>query len=584
MLRPHPGLRTACVAAFIFALAASLDPVDVEAQWRFGGVPVCSASHNQVYPFAVADGAGGVFIGWADLRDSVTNDSDVYLQHLNSDGVPLWTPGGVPVCTAPGLQSEPHLVLDGQGGVIATWSDIRNNLFSDIYAQRVSATGTPVWAGGGIRLSTSTDDKFLNFCDRPCIASDGAGGAIITWDERLTGFDTNIWAQRIGPSGTLLWSSRGRRVSGAVGFQTFTTLVSDGRGGAFITWEDWRETPNVQVFAQRVSNSGAPYWEPNGIRISPVEGRGALPIMVRDGAMGAYIAFHDGWKIFLQRVGANGILWTEGGASICSAPSNRSYTGLTLASDGAAVVSWDDRRPNEFCMSSCDPSVYSQKVDSTGATMWQTDGVSVCTFPGYQGRGAAISDGAGGVIISWGDPRPGAEGQYVQHLDASGTPQWADNGVPISSDPSGATVIVSDGVGGAIVVWSDNRDGIFDEFGEAQNMDIFAARVTTSGGNVDVPRPFPPNFRLLPARPNPTRSETTIPFDLPSVHKVDLEIFSPSGQRVRSLARSQIFAAGRHELSWNGTGDAGRPVPSGVYFVRLTVGGQSVVGRISLLR
>ncbi len=215
--------------------------------------------------------------------------------------------------------------------------------------------------------------------------------------------------------------------------------------------------------------------------------------------------------------------------------------------------------------------------------MWQTDGVSVCTFPGYQGRGAAISDGAGGVIISWGDPRPGAEGQYVQHISASGTPQWAVNGVPISSDPSGATVIVSDGAGGAIVVWSDNRDGIFDEFGEAQNMDIFAARVRTSG-NVDVQRPMPPDFRLLPARPNPTRSETVVPFDLQSLQAIDLEVFSPLGQRVRSLARSRLFGAGKHELPWDGTSDAGRLVPSGVYLVRLTVGGQSIVGRISLLR
>jgi hypothetical protein len=41
---------------------------------------------------------------------------------------------------------------------------------------------------------------------------------------------------------------------------------------------------------------------------------------------------------------------------------------------------------------------------------------------------------------------------------------------------------------------------------------------------------------------------------------------------------------GRHEIVWDGRDDAGAPVASGVYLVRLAGGDESQVRRITLLK
>src|SRR5436190_16393936 len=62
-------------------------------------------------------------------------------------GIPRWTPNGVALCTANGIQQNPQLVGDGAGGAIVTWQDRRGNSLDDIYAQHVMAGGAvdPAW-------------------------------------------------------------------------------------------------------------------------------------------------------------------------------------------------------------------------------------------------------------------------------------------------------------------------------------------------------------------------------------------------------------------------------------------------------
>ena len=67
----------------------------------------------------------------------------------------------------------------------------------------------------------------------PQIVSDGAGGAIITWKDLRTGANYDIYAQRINSSGVTQWS-----VVGGVpicvysGYQNNPKLAGDGSGGA----------------------------------------------------------------------------------------------------------------------------------------------------------------------------------------------------------------------------------------------------------------------------------------------------------------------------------------------------------------
>jgi hypothetical protein len=81
------------------------------------------------------DGNGGAFVAWTDRRDEA--QYDVYYAHINSAGVPIEgrPANGVPVCTASGDQIPPSICEDGAHGALVAWEDFRSG--QDIYATRI---------------------------------------------------------------------------------------------------------------------------------------------------------------------------------------------------------------------------------------------------------------------------------------------------------------------------------------------------------------------------------------------------------------------------------------------------------------
>ncbi len=89
--------------------------------------------------------------------------------------------------------------------------------------------------------------------------------------------------------------------------------------------------------------------------------------------------------------------------------------------------------------------------------------------------------------------------------------------------------------------------------------------------------------RALAVRPNPFNPLTTLSFSLEKNGPVRLTVFSTSGRRVRALADGR-FSSGIHELTWDGTDDLGRTLPSGVYWIRLEAGDRRDTRKMVLLR
>jgi aminopeptidase N len=83
--------------------------------------------------------------------------------------------------------------------------------------------------------------------------------------------------------------------------------------------------------------------------------------------------------------------------------------------------------------------------------------------------------------------------------------------------------------------------------------------------------------------PNPFSGSTTVRFSLPAPGTARLRVYDISGRLVRTLFQGSS-GAGPRQVAWDGRGDDGSTLPSGVYFQRLDAGVGTWEARTTLVR
>jgi flagellar hook assembly protein FlgD len=104
-------------------------------------------------------------------------------------------------------------------------------------------------------------------------------------------------------------------------------------------------------------------------------------------------------------------------------------------------------------------------------------------------------------------------------------------------------------------------------------LDVYAQRVDSTG-TLSTPTGIKdhtqtPTFSLYPPAPNPGSGRVEFRFKLPSASDVSIGIYDVRGRRVR-MDRIGEVGIGEQRYLFDGRDEAGRLVPSGVYFVRLS--------------
>ena len=124
--------------------------------------------------------------------------------------------------------------------------------------------------------------------------------------------------------------------------------------------------------------------------------------------------------------------------------------------------------------------------------------------------------------------------------------------------------------------------------GEARNDMGAYGGPAACGWQVDLTAAPPWNPRddlalLRGSAPNPFRELTRIHFTQRAGGPVRLAIFDISGRRVRELVAGREYAAGDHELEWDGRDGSGRRLRAGVYLARMESAGRVGSQRLVLL-
>ena len=99
---------------------------------------------------------------------------------------------------------------------------------------------------------------------------------------------------------------------------------------------------------------------------------------------------------------------------------------------------------------------------------------------------------------------------------------------------------------------------------------------------------LPKTLQLDPAYPNPFNPSTTLQFAVPAnmsgKTQVSLNIYNILGQKVRTLVAAKKLQAGVYRVKWQARDDAGRVLPTGIYFAVLRAGNQSQSEKLILLK
>ena len=114
---------------------------------------------------------GGIIISWN--WDNRIDNIQVSSQRYNSAGTPLWNAAGVQASIAPGFRGGKDIISDGANGAIIAFTDSRNDpnglnyddflnlnpVNEDVFAQRISATGTRLWGDNALPVCVAAGNQ-----------------------------------------------------------------------------------------------------------------------------------------------------------------------------------------------------------------------------------------------------------------------------------------------------------------------------------------------------------------------------------------------------------------------------------------
>jgi FlgD Ig-like domain len=558
--------------AFILSLVTfgSFGPAHASG-WMSDGNPLAIVVRNQIYPVAVSDGAGGAIMVWQDSRNSSgeSHSFDIYAQRVDATGNTLWSNNGVAVCTLPGSDSNPEAVADGAGGAIVVWNRTTGppGVYWDIQAQRIDASGSPVWELNGVPVGATA-----GFQSGQQLIGDGGGGAIFAWYS-----NTDIYVQRIDAGGSALWNANGLGLCVKAGRQQEPVLTTDGVGGAIVAWSDTLTVTGYDIYARRVTSAGSAQWISTGVAICTAPSHQLEPLIVDDGVGGAIVAWRDHRggipsDIYMQRINGLGIVqWAPNGAVLSAEAGWQAAAELLRQGDYILSV-WGDSRNGSS-------ELYAQRIELSGTLAWDSSGIPICSAAGDRYEPEMTGDGQGGAIVAWTDSRDTMFDVYAQRFDENGQVKWIEDGAPVCTADwhQHFSSIASDGSGGAMVTWSDDRSGI--------DPDVYAQHLGPEGPTLTGVDRAPPvsQLHVLPNRPNPFGETSVVEMRLDAPSDIVMEVFDVGGRRVRRDAWPSR-ESGWNRFTVHARDENGRMLPSGVYFLRVSASRSTVTRKIVIAR
>ena len=337
------------------------------------------------------------------------------------------------------------------------------------------------WATNGVVLCT------LPNCGGhdPMICSDGAGGAFILWHyDYNQGSGRDLFVNRILASGQPApgWPPLGRLLCSNPSSQFVTDFVSDGQGGAYAVWVDYRSAGGAtswDLYAQRVLSDGqiAPGWPADGLPICVAPGEQDFARILADGEGGAFFvwndarpgdAYRDIYAVRMTGSGTRSPGWPENGLPVCTDPLGSGIPALVADGQGGIIVAWSDSRNSKADEVDGRGEIFAVRMNGTGevATGWNVNGNPIVVGPGHRNVYGLEPDGSGGayVAVDHVDDLYTPNDVYASRVTADGqvAAGWPATGLPVVTLDwyQWHLTATADGAGGLYLAWADYGDDL----------------------------------------------------------------------------------------------------------------------------
>ena len=187
--------------------------------------------------------------------------------------------------------------------------------------------------------------------------------------------------------------------------RTDLKTISDSKGGIIICSRVYNSPNSSSLFVQRLNTDGFEKWGDGGKQVSDsgtVYGGSDEFDIISDLNGGAYIAWEDyresSWisllkNIYIQHIDSEGIsTWQDGGISICHLKSNIDFS-IKLDKNGNVLVLWNLFSPPN-------PGTYGQILDKNGNKLWGVNGKKLFANNELSNRNALITSSNSILIIN----------------------------------------------------------------------------------------------------------------------------------------------------------------------------------------
>ncbi|MDC0745680.1 hypothetical protein [Polyangium mundeleinium] len=268
----------------------------------------------------------------------------------------------------------------------------------------------------------------------------GGGNYLVVWRDARTGTD-DLYGVRVSSTGTILDTS-GIVISNAAGIQQKPDIAFDGTNW-MVTWTDQRQDAQGDIYAARVSSSGA-VLDPDGIPVATVSAMGGEgPAAVAFGSTHHLVAYRRSYGLYGRLIAPDGTMTPE----FTFASSNTYIDDISIAFNGANYLVVFDN------LNASTSYVHGRRVSPSG-TVLDASNLTICSYCTTSDLDVA-SDGTNWFAV-WRD-----SGIYGQRITNAGAILDTSSGKYLAESSSALSVAFAGNGYGVFGTTSNEIYGLF---------------------------------------------------------------------------------------------------------------------------